>query len=225
MKYLYLTILILGTFAAVPAAAQKSQDKKIIQLSGVIKEKENLPVPFTLVKIKNTTRGTIAGVDGFYSLAVAEKDTIEFDAVNYNNELFIVPTNIPDKKYTKNIFLVPTDTLERLSLDTVPWKTEEEFKQAFLSLKLEDTPADNAKKNLDQQKLMELYETLARDGREQQIYTLQAIASSYYYAGGQKNYVMMGGTPVPTSLLNPFAWVKFVDALKKGKFKKEEAKE
>jgi hypothetical protein len=33
--------------------------------------------------------------------------------------------------------------------------------------------------------------------------------------------MMMGGTAVPTSLLNPFAWTQFIKDLQAGKFKKK----
>ena len=53
---------------------------------------------------------------------------------------------------------------------------------------------------------------------------MQQIASSFYYAGGQRNYAMLGSnnTPIPSTLLNPFAWAQFFKAIKEGQYKKKE---
>jgi ABC-type antimicrobial peptide transport system permease subunit len=213
--YYCLAALLLLPFGS---QAQK-KEKNLVQLSGVIKSESNNPVPFATVKIKNTFRGTIAGVDGFYSLVVGERDTIIYEALGHKPYQFIVPDNISDQKLTNNI-VMKSDTITYEETYVYPWPTKEEFRQAFLSLQKNDTYADLAKKNLDQQKLQELYENMARDGQEQQLRTLQALANSYYYAGGQTNYMMMGGgVPIPTSLLNPFAWSQFIKDLKAGKFK------
>ncbi|MGZ5243926.1 MAG: hypothetical protein ACXWW0_08525, partial [Bacteroidia bacterium] len=188
---------------------------------GVIKADIKTPIPFSTVRIKNTIRGTIAAVDGFYSLVVKPKDTVEYVAMGFKTARFTVPENVPDNKFIYNVILLE-DTLTFEQANVYPWPTQEEFKEAFLALQVEDTYADMAKKNLDQQKLMELYESLAKDGKENQMYALQQIASSYYYAGGQRNYSMIGnGVPIPTSLLNPFAWSQFIKSIQDGKFKKK----
>jgi len=196
------------------------EDKKLVQLSGVVTAPDGRSaIPFSTVHISHTFRGTIAGMDGFYSMVVGEKDTVEFHALGFKKFYFVVPSGNQDQKLTKNISL-ETDTLTEEPTIITPYLTKEEFRQAFLSLKLKDDLTERAKKNLDQETLRDLYETLARDGQENQLLTLQQIASSSYYAGGQKNYAMLGnGIPIPTSLLNPFAWVEFLKAVKDGRYK------
>jgi hypothetical protein len=132
---------------------------------------------------------------------------------------------VTDQKLNHNVAL-ETDTLIEDPTVIQFYLTKEEFKQAFLSLKLKDDLTERAKKNLDQETMRELYENLARDGRENQLLTLQQIASSSYYAGGQTNYSLLGnGVAIPNSLLNPFAWAEFVKAVKDGKYKKNKEKE
>jgi hypothetical protein len=201
--------------------ADKKKDADLVQLSGIISSSEGkVGIPYSTVRIRHTFRGTISGVDGFYSLVAKEKDTIDYGALGFKTVTFVIGTGIKDQKLTHSVGLA-TDTITFPITQINPFPTPEAFKQAFLSLKLQDSMSDYARKNLDQAKMQELYETLAKDGQEQQLYTLQAIASSYYYAGGQKNYMMLGSTPVPTSLLNPFAWAEFIKAIKEGKFKKK----
>lgn len=221
-KYIaLLTMLLMITGIDSQLKAQTNEeDKSLIQLSGVIKADAKTPIPFSTVRIKNTVRGTIAAVDGFYSLVVKPKDTVEYVAMGFKTARFTVPDNVPENKYIYNVILLE-DTLTFDPGVVYPWPTQEEFKEAFLSLQVEDTYADLAKKNLDQRKLMELYESLAKDGKENQMYALQQIASSHYYAGGQKNYMMINGAAVPTSLLNPIAWTQFIKDLQAGKFKRK----
>ncbi|RYD82486.1 MAG: hypothetical protein EOP53_03630 [Sphingobacteriales bacterium] len=224
-KYRFCLAFLFFAFAGNMFAQNKNQqnknnDENLIQLSGLIKADPKTPIPFSTVRIKNTIRGTIAAVDGFYSLVVREKDTVEYVAIGYKTARFVVPGKVQDHKFTYNVMML-TDTFTFEEVNIYPWPTKEDFKEAFLSLQVEDTYADIAKKNLDQQKLMELYESLAKDGKENQMYALQQMASSYYYAGGQKNYMMMGGAAVPTSLLNPIAWTQFIRDLQAGKFKKK----
>lgn len=199
---------------------KKDEEKKLIQLSGVITAPDGKSaIPFSTVHISHTYRGTVAGMDGFFSMVVGEKDTVEFNALGFKKRTFVIPIGNADQKLTHNVVL-ETDTLTEEPTVIIPYLTKEEFKQAFLSLKLKDDLTERAKKNLDQETLRDLYETLARDGQENQLLTLQQIASSSYYAGGQKNYAMLGnGIPIPTSLLNPFAWVEFLKAVKDGRYK------
>jgi hypothetical protein len=202
--------------------SKKPDEKKLVQLSGIITAGDGKSaIPFSTVHIIHTYRGTIAGNDGFYSLVVAEKDTVEYEALGFKKVSFIIPTGTIDQKMNHSVSL-ETDTLSEQVTDVFAYLTKEEFKRIFLDLKLKDDLTDRAKKNLDQESMRELYESLARDGQENQLYTLQQIASSSYYAGGQKNYALLGnGVAVPTSLLNPFAWAEFIKAVKEGKYKKK----
>ena len=103
-----------------------------------------------------------------------------------------------------------------------PRMSYEQFKLEVLNLRLSDGYAENARRNLDPEVLADLYRTLERDGGENGQVALQQFANSFYYSGYQTNYNMMGGgTPVPTSLTNPFAWAQFFKAIKDGDYKKK----
>ncbi len=224
-KTMALAILILANINishAQNTSSVKRQDSKLIQVSGLITtnvDSKSLPVPYAIVKIKNSFRGTIAGVDGFYSVVAKEHDTLDYYAIGFKRKFYIVPSN-PTGTDTIKYITLSADTITFDSTNIYPWPTKEQFRYAFLNLKLDDDYTQNAVKNLDQRKLSKLYEQLARDGQENQLYSLQKLANSYYYAGGQTNYLMIGGnTPIPSSLLNPFAWAQFFQAIKDGKFK------
>jgi hypothetical protein len=226
---IYLLFILAALFSGISTGARaqktgepkKKSDNSLVQLSGVIAAPDGKSaIPYATVNIMHSYRGTIAGPDGFYSLVVGEKDTVEYRALGFKKAIFVLPFGIIDQKLTHNVAL-ESDTLVE-PLTRIPYLTPEEFKQAFLNLKLQDDLTEKAKKNLDQETMRTLYETLAKDGQESQLYTLQQIASSSYYAGGQKNYAMLGnGVAVPTSLLNPFAWAAFIKEIKDGKYKKK----
>ncbi|MDZ4838781.1 MAG: carboxypeptidase-like regulatory domain-containing protein [Bacteroidota bacterium] len=223
--FLYITFIVLSSLK-IQAQNNIAKDK-LVQISGLITSKvTDKPVPFATIHIKGTFRGTIAAVDGFYTMVAAERDTLEYVAYGYKTFRYIVPANVKDHKANSHVKLL-SDTFTYRPLDSFPYASKEEFKQAFISAKLDKTYEDLAKKNLDPQKMAELYETLARDGNEMQMYTLQQIAASYYYAGGQRNYLLLGSgsTPIPTSLLNPFAWGEFIKSIKQGKYKKKKVKD
>jgi hypothetical protein len=219
-KYTFLLLAVVALSGAHTAYGQEKTDKNLVQMSGIISSEKVGTIPFSTVKIKNTFRGTIAGVDGFYTFVVKPKDTVEFSAVGFKKTFFVVPGDVKDQKLTYSPVL-KTDTLTFEESVVYPWPSKEQFRQAFMDLKLDETYMDIAKRNMDQEKLLALYQEMARDGGENQQYVLQQIASSFYYSGGQRNYHMVGGSPIPTTLLNPIAWVQFFKAIKDGEFKKK----
>ncbi len=227
--YLYI-ILCFIVFGSIQVKAQKlpaakTADSKLVQLSGVITAPNGVSaIPYATVRLIHTFRGTIAGTDGFYSLVVNEKDTVEYQALGFKAVRFVIPTGITNQEFDHNVSL-PRDTFTIAPTNIYANLTPEEFRRIFLSLHPNEDLTEKAKKNLDQQTMRQLYESLARDGQESQLYQLQQIASSAYYAGGQTNYNLLGnGIAVPSSLLNPFAWAEFIKSIKEGKYKKKDDK-
>ena len=85
------------------------------------------------------------------------------------------------------------------------------FKQAFLSLELEETDTDRALKNLEREYLKEMGESMAMDANENTNYYLKSEAQKYYYAGQAP----------PQNIFNVFAWAQFIEAWKRGDFKRK----
>ncbi len=227
-KFFYAIVLVFGFFL-IPFTSVNAQDavaeKGLVQLSGIVSSKRIGSIPFATIHVRNSYRGTFAAYDGFYSLVVKEKDTIEYSAIGFKKTIFVIPANQADHKYIYSPVL-ETDTINFLGPVVGPRMSYEQFKNSFLNLRLSDGYAENARKNLDPEVLADLYESLARDGGENQQIVMQQFVNSYYYSGYQTNYNMMGNnsTPVPTSLMNPFAWAQFFQAIKEGKYKKKEKK-
>ncbi len=218
LLFLLISLSPIGHLQAQDTAARKA----IVQLSGIITNENSTPIPYTWVSIKNTKRMVYAGLDGFYTMPVSEKDTIEYAALGFKKAYFIVPSGVIDHKVTHNVRLA-VDTIVIPPILAYPLPSAEDFRYAFLNLNLDDEAYSQARANLDQDKLMELYKSLQKDGPEQQTYVLQQMAASFYYAGGQANYANINGNMIPTSLLSPFAWAAFIKTIQDGSlFRKAE---
>jgi hypothetical protein len=93
-----------------------------------------------------------------------------------------------------------------------PWPTIEQFKEAFLQLRIPDDDLTRAKHNLSRSKMTTLAENMPMDGSMNFKFAMQQQQSRLYYAG-----------QVPTSnWLNPIAWAKFIQAWQNGEFKSKE---
>lgn len=205
MKYSFTLILLL--FVSSVFAQQVTGDKKLIQFSGIITDVDsNTVVPYvTVTNLTNKEQRYAANYKGFFSFIAHPGDTILYTAVGYKDLILAVPSIINDTKYTAMIKL----KAEIINLPTVrvyPWATVEEFTRDFMSMKIADDDYAIAARNLSQESLSGLIQTLPRDGGE--------IQSSNFRANHDRslNKNMVQTNP----LLNPFAWGKLMQSIFKG---------
>lgn len=207
--------LILVTFLMVgfTTNAQES-DKDLIQFSGVIVAGDSLiPIPFTNIIIKESHRGTISDYFGYFSFVAEMGDTIQFSAIGFKSAEYVIPDSLSSNRYSL-IQVLAIDTILLPEAVIYPWPTKEQFRQAFMSLELPESPAQIAAKNLERQELKERYEALAMDGSMNFKYAMQQRSAQLYHAGQLP----------PNNLLNPLAWAKFIKAWKNGDFKRKKKK-
>ena len=192
-----------------------SQDKDLIQFSGVVVEADSLrPVPFTKIIIKNSNRGTLADFYGYFSFVAKKKDTLTFSATGYRKSQYIIPDTLKGNKYSL-IQLMKYDTIYLKETIIYPWPTKEQFKEVFLNMNVPDDDLERAKKNLDREEMKAQYETMGMDGSMNYKNTMQNYQSRLYWAGQYP----------PNNLLNPFAWAQFVKMWREGKLKLKSANE
>ncbi len=208
MKYFCFSVfLIISCIITVSA-----QEKKLIQLSGRIINELLEPMPFSHVLILNSYRGTISNNDGRYSLVVEEGDTVLFSAVGYKRKYYKISRSLPDRFLHLDVML-EIDTFMIEAVEIYPWKSYEEFKEAFVNLKLPDDDMEKARKNialLRTQIIMD-YEPDARSNFR------EIMEQQYRQTFNQGLY--------PTyQITNPFAWAEFFKALKRGDFKSKKNK-
>ncbi len=200
-------LLALSMFIFVNA---QEGDKNIIQFSGYVLTPDTLMgIPFVTIQVNNSSRGTITNQEGFFSFAAGEGDTIHFSSIGFEESFYYIPTNLQTNKYSI-VKLLSADTYYIDTVTIYPWPTKEMFKQAFLSLEMEENDVDRALKNLEREYLKEMGENMAMDASENANYYLRSEAKKYYYAGQAP----------PQNIFNVFAWAQFIEAWKRGDFKR-----
>ncbi len=196
--------------------SQSFIDSNLVQFSGMIvtdQRNEPLPIPYAHVGVENTRRGTYADRNGFFSLVVQKGENLVFSAVGFKKAHYTVPADLPDNRYS--VFqIMYSDTLSLPETVIYPWPSRENFKQEFLALDVSDKLREIAAKNLADNAMANLRNSLPRDGRETFSTYQQQVVQNYYYAGQYR----------PINLFNVVAWKKFFDAWKEGKFKKKKDK-
>jgi hypothetical protein len=206
MKFKTLIFIIFCTFSAI---AQEKND--LVQFSGVVLDTDSLnPMPYTSILIKHTNRGTITDYFGYFSFVAQKNDTILFHSVGYKTAEFVIPDTLTNDRYSLIQVLIK-DTIQLKEATVYPWPSVEQFKQAFLNLKIPEDDYERAMKNLAREEILERAEAMPMDGSLNYKYAMQQWQSKLYYAGQAP----------PISILNPIAWAQFIRAWKNGEFKKK----
>jgi len=210
IKYTFIFVLIIF-FWQDAFSQEDSLDPDVIQFSGVVVNADDLdPVSFTNIMIKGTRRGTISDYYGYFSFVALKNDTIQFSAIGYKENSFIIPDTINGKRYSL-IQVMDADTVLLMPTVIYPWPTEEDFKEAFIELDIPDDDIEIARKNLAKAEMKDRALNYKMDGSMNYQNYIDRETSKLYYAGQSQ----------PISILNPFAWAQFIKAWKEGKFKND----
>ena len=195
--------------------AQKvSKDSvRVMQLSGkvVTEENDNLVfLPFAVVSVKGTSRGTLTDLSGFFSIVVRTDETLVFSMLGYKDAFYPVPDTLSRDRYT--IFqILSRDTILLAEAVIYPWPDPDFFVREFLAMDVHDDLEDIAAENLSEKSMAQLRQYLPSDGIEHTSLYLKRQASNYYYEGQIR-------TP---QIFNAFAWKEFIQAWKRGDFKRK----
>jgi len=210
MKRILFGLLIVLCGTVISQTTNGPVKNNYIQLSGIVVEGDSLMgVPFVSV-YKGSKPVTITDYYGFFTLVVQPGDEIHFQSLAHKNAIYKLDDTLSLKHYYIIQRLVK-DTVMLANIDVYPWPTKEEFKKAFLNLDLGENDYDRAYKNLDRNQLSYGERNMKMDAQANYRYAMQNYLTKVYTAG-----------QYPTiSLLNPIAWAQFIDAWRKGKFKKK----
>ncbi len=194
----------------------RTRDYTPIQFSGrVVTEIDNKlePLPYTNIAVKGTPRGTSTSIDGFYSLVVLQGETVLFSRLGFELVEYLIPSDLNQNTHSK-IVVMKQDTLFLPGVDIYPWPDPDFFKIEFLALEVDEELEEIAQENLSPEKMARLRDLLPADGREVSGIELRQLSQAYYYQGQLK----------PQNIFNPLSWKKFIDAIKRGDFKKKDDK-
>jgi hypothetical protein len=205
-KYLIITTLALVCLLGLSKPLQAQQQRRVIQLSGIVLDTATGPLPGVHVYIPKAGRGVTSNAVGFFSLPVVVGDSIVISSVGYKRRHYIVENG--DKEYVTIVVPMVEDVTYLKEITIVPYPTEEVFKEAVLALNL---PPDNSidERNMNAELLALMLKTTPMDGTLNQRYALNQ------WVAHQNDKFM----PVTNPFLNPFNWVKFFNGLKKNKKK------
>jgi hypothetical protein len=196
--------------------AQDAPIEKIIQISGKVVTEENdrmVFVPYAVVAVKGTNRGTLTDFSGFFSIVVRTSETLVFSVLGFKDAFYEIPDDLTADRYT--VFQIMTrDTILLPEAVIYPWPDPDFFNQEFLAMDVHDDLEDIAKENLSEKAMAELREYLPSDGPEHTQFYLRQQSQSYYSEGQIK----------PQNIFNAFAWKQFIEAWKRGDFKKKDKK-
>jgi hypothetical protein len=207
MKFKIIAFLLVDIFCSVYAF---SQDKKLIQFSGVIRNLKSEYIPDVhIINISNKT-GTTSNERGLFSFIAGQSDSILFRSLGYKNTLVIIPDTLNQAHYPRDVYMLG-DTIRFAELKIFPWKTYDEFKVAFLRLELKEDDEQRAYKNIAIIKA-QLNMDFEPDADLSFRYAMQQQYDKIYYAGQYPS--------IP--IFNPLNWAKFFSTLKNGGFKNDE---
>jgi hypothetical protein len=215
-QLLVIAFVLMQISGLVYGQTNDDQDDRVIQISGKVVTEDDgkiMFLPYAVVAVKGTNRGTYTDFSGFFSIVVRPKETLVFSVLGYKDAFYTVPDGLDQDRYTifqvmsKDTFLLPEAVI-------YPWPDPTFFTQEFLAMDVHDDLEDLAKENLSEKSMAALREYLPSDGVEHTSLYLKQQSQSYYYEGQIR----------PINLFNAFAWKEFIQAWKRGDFKKKDNK-
>jgi hypothetical protein len=205
--------LLIAAFL-IPASAKaqfETTRDSVVQLYGIIMTADSLVgIPAVSVVVKGQNRGTITNSQGVFSIVVLKGDQVEFTHVSYKSKEITIPRNLEGSQYSV-VQLMVADTVYLPATIIRPRPTAEQFARDFVNTKVPDDNIEIARRNTDAAKRRVLMQTVPGDGGEATRIQFNKIANKAVY---------QGQTP-PMNIFNPAAWAEFIEAWKRGDFKKK----
>lgn len=183
----------------------------VVQLYGVIMTADSLVgIPAVSITIKGQNRGTITNGDGVFSIVVLKGDEIEFTHVSYKPKTITVPRDLQGNQFSV-IQLMVADTVYLAATIIRQRPTPEQFARDFVNTKINDDNIEIARQNTNEATRRALLRTVSGDGGEATRMQFNKIANRAVY---------QGQTP-PMNIFNPAAWADFIQAWKRGDYKRK----
>lgn len=209
LQYFLFTGMI---FFALQSCAQNQTVKKdtVVQLYGVVMSADSLRgLEATSIIVEGTGRGTITNDQGVFSIAVLKGNKIRFSSIGFKDKTVTIPLDLKSNQYSV-IQLLVNDTAYLPATILRPRPSRAQFERDFVNT---DVPADAleiARKNNDEATRKALIMSLPADGREAVNAQFRQQAAKTYYSGQIP----------PQNIFNPAAWAEFIQAWKRGDFKR-----
>ena len=188
----------------------------LVQWTGVVRNEQLEPVPFAHIIVKKDFRGTVSDPQGMFTIITYPRDTLLISCMGYKARKIPVPNiSYDDSKHYIRDIIMEEDVIALSEVVIFPWKTYQEFKEAFIALELPEDDLQRAYRNIAIVQ-EQIYNAIATRGASPTANFRDAMAA-------RNNRMMTYGHMYPTyAITNPIAWAQFFQALRNGEFKKKE---
>lgn len=198
--------MVIALLSAMEITAQ-GNEKAVIFTGIVVGGKNSEPLPGAYVFNSSAGRGTIANESGYFILSVFPSDSVIFSYVGFKKQYHIIPKKI-EQSYSAIVDL-KEDVKLLAEVKVYPYPTEELFKEAFINYSLPDAKdRDALAKNTNSRSMAMLAHSMG----------MGASANYRGFMNQQQNAVINRGftNSISTALMNPIAWMSFIQSVKKG---------
>jgi hypothetical protein len=214
-KKIFIVSLFFSLSLALHGQDNQKEEKNFVQFSGLVVEGDSLfGVPGAHVLNPATRRATTTSLFGYFSIPVRQGDTLVIAAIGFKKKLVRIPDSDTIQSFNAMIQL-EDDVVQLREVLITSFPSERVFKEALISMNTRDSYLGNVQENLDPQTMAALLNTVPNDGALSHEYYMQR-----YIQAIETRYVANS-----ISLLNPFAWKRFFQDLKREKEKKEKREE
>ena len=208
-RLFYTIIFFILSFLIVDG--QTNETERFVQVNGIITDESYMPVQGVAVISKKLRRGAVSERTGIYSITSTPGDTIFFRALGFKRYHTIIPESY-EEKHCKVDIVLDIDTIPIAEITILPWKSYNEFIREMAKERPVDPIIENMNDNL-----ASIYVAIAN-----QTGIRVSPEAGYRYAMEQNFSALSTRNQYPVNnLLNPFAWAKFIDGIKKGLFKNQ----
>jgi hypothetical protein len=209
LLYLVITTLVFNTKAK---AQFETVRDSVVQLFGIVMTADSLQgIPAVSVTVKGQNRGTITNDQGVFSIVVLKGDVIEFTHVSYKAKSVVIPRNYEGNQYSV-VQLMVADTVYLPATIIHPRPTPQQFARDFVNTRVNEDDIELARKNTSAAKRRILMKSVPASGDEATQLQFKNIATKASY----------NGQVPPMNIFNLAAWQEFIQAWKRGDFKKKE---
>ena len=193
----------------------QGQDKTILFQVQIVANNGSEYLPMAYVYNPKAGRGALSDNFGRADLLVFPGDSLVFTYIGYKKQYYIIPKSA--EQVQQKIISMDEDSKMLAEVKVFPHASEEEFKQAFLNMRLRDERQRAILANNLEQSKLNVYALQAGLGaasnfRNFSDMMISAQANKSFYA-----------SPL-LSLTNPFAWMSFIQSVKNGDLKKKDWK-
>jgi len=211
MKRILPLILICFLFTKRSVAQFETVKDSVVQLYGIVMTADSLVgIPAVSITVKGTNRGTITNNQGVFSIVVLKGDEVEFTHVSFKPKTVTIPRNLEGNQYSV-VQLMVEDTNFLPATVIRPRPSPQQFERDFVKTKVPDDDIEIARQNNDAAKRRAMMQSVPMDGKEATAVQFKNIATRASYAGQQP----------PMNIFNPAAWAEFIQAWKRGDFKRK----